>query len=607
MPQTPPTTKVISRWFLPGLCVVVPLAVFALFTFVSPRPYYVFLTDIEPDYYYNARLVLDGKPTGLHHPGTLIYYLAAVVLKLVGPELGQTQHFFNLCYFIVALASIGGLLFFWKRLLQNLPLGIGALVLVLALGWPSWLSYSNYFGADSFTIALGLPVSALLWHLFTLPSPVSRRQLILAGAGLGLVLAVKMTFAPFAAAALGGIFVGQLLQPALPWTGFHGKAWLAIRKMLFLAIGLTAAFILGITPSWLKFLAIWYKTLQRPDAHVASRGVPAALAHAAGLLFNANPLLTLLFIIVTGLFIFTTFNLFRSKINPSDSPLPSGAFDARSAAAFLGLLLLSFIYCATTALDIDVDPGVVLRNLAPSALFFPLAALFCFQLRPSAATPKNWLTGPSWFLAILAVVTLLAGVYLENKSRLSLVEVRSREIAATKAGLQPYEVPGSRLAFWTSSGQNDLGEASFHFWGNYHYGDQLYYPFLQKEFPQLTFFQLRNATRIFLDEKSPPTTSAGKPPGRLKALWAQIKDELFSVDLSSPLDGGYFYEGIGSEKPGLIAFTASQMDDPSVRPLTIDGLEKILAETYGPMTVSHVKFGETEWLLFKPLPLTKKS
>ncbi len=297
--------KVASRWFLPGLCVSVPLALFVLFTYIYPRPYYVFETDIEPDYYYNARLVLDGQPTGLHHPGTLIYYLGALVLKMTGTELDHTQQFLNACYLVVAAASIGGLLIFWRRLLQDMPLGIGALTLVLAMAWPTWLNYSNYFGADSFTLAVGLPVSALLWRLFATPHHKSWWLFALTGASLGLALSIKMTFVPFVAAAFGGVGIGQLLQSGSTWTGATGKLSRAIQRTLQMTVGLVVSFIICITPAWAKALAVWYQTFRRPDVKTAGFGAIPALGDAAHLLFEANPLLTLLFASVSVWFVFT--------------------------------------------------------------------------------------------------------------------------------------------------------------------------------------------------------------------------------------------------------------------------------------------------------------
>jgi len=56
--------------------------------------------------------------------------------------------------------------------------------------------------------------------------------------------------------------------------------------------------------------------------------------------------------------------------------------------------------------------------------------------------------------------------------------------------------PPARLAFWTGPSTDLLGEASFHFWGNYRYADDAFDRELVDRFPNLTFFRGLREMRI---------------------------------------------------------------------------------------------------------------
>tara|TARA_B100000427_G_scaffold198739_1_gene165173 strand:+ start:198 stop:497 length:300 start_codon:yes stop_codon:yes gene_type:complete len=78
---------------------LLPIFVTLYTTFISPRPYYIYSGDAEPDYYYNAKLIHSGqKIDSMHHPGIPAMYLLAFIMKIVGASVDKTQFVFNVSY-----------------------------------------------------------------------------------------------------------------------------------------------------------------------------------------------------------------------------------------------------------------------------------------------------------------------------------------------------------------------------------------------------------------------------------------------------------------------------------------------------------------------------
>jgi hypothetical protein len=240
-------------------------------TFVAPRPYYVTDIDSEQDYYYNAQMAASHLALSVHHPGTPVHQLGRVILTVVGPELERTQQFLDVAYLIAALASVIAIATFMRLVMRDEPFGASLLALACIVAWPPFLTYLNNFGTDSFIVAAGLPTLAWFWASLDQPIGRARRALIFAGVGLGLCLAVKMTFVPVVAAvgtaALARAWIRAPRDRSLPQ-----RVRAALAGILPLVGSAVLAYLAVTMPIWGRLSLIWWQTLHRPDAFPQGEG-----------------------------------------------------------------------------------------------------------------------------------------------------------------------------------------------------------------------------------------------------------------------------------------------------------------------------------------------
>ena len=272
---------------------------------VSPRPYTISEIDIEHDYYYNARLIAQGQPLGSsHHPGTPVYYLSSVLLRLSGLELAKTQRFLDIAYGMVALASAGALVFFCLKVLRRGSFGAAVTALGLLLSWPPVMSYWTYYGADSWSLCLGLLAVSFFWIDVSSPDR-SVMPGILSGAAAGIGLAVKMTFLP--------LVLSLLVGKAVLTAGRCGRGWregspgrprrLGTALVSAAALPVAAALSYGLVtlPIIGRLPAVWLQTFQREEVRPPAGAFAASLGAGLVDLWRWNPALVVAAaLVVTG-------------------------------------------------------------------------------------------------------------------------------------------------------------------------------------------------------------------------------------------------------------------------------------------------------------------
>src|SRR3989344_9508042 len=102
-----------SRLILISLAVLYLAALFLYAAVLVPRPYYIQTTDLENDYYYNARLMYRDLPSYfVQHPGTPLYYFLSKLMLLAGDDLAATQRILGLGYLFLMLFNFSALLIF---------------------------------------------------------------------------------------------------------------------------------------------------------------------------------------------------------------------------------------------------------------------------------------------------------------------------------------------------------------------------------------------------------------------------------------------------------------------------------------------------------------
>lgn len=522
------------------IALAAPLCFYVYTAWLAPRPYFVREMDLEPDYYYNSLVAHAGDPVpGTHHPGTPVYYLGALLLTVSGTGVENTQRFFTLSYFVIALLTGAGLVAFVRLTLRRTPFGISLLALASILVWPPWLTFMNHFGSESFIVAFGMPTLAVFWKSLECGG-VSRRRLLLAsGVGVGLCLATKMTFLPVAAALGAATFAGALL-------GRRGElrdGWACASRVCRDAAGRAGWFLLGTVVSFAVWTApiasrlprVAYVTLKRPEAYPSGPPIASFVAVYKHLV-EANWVFALSLIVMCGLFVVvlsgyarTAFAASSSRSREMTRVTDEGCFDVSTASICLALLAGGFWYAMTSSVTVvkGYEAGIGLRNVSACALFVPfmVASLWTVLTRWHRA---RWTASP-WFQigsALLALLMLGSGVRFHAVRRHTFIASQEALMTAVDKHLAAFRAPGARIAFWNGV-SNDIvaREASFHFLGDMTYAFGRFDKALLRAYPDYTLFDIRYATALERDAAPPqPTLHATRSKfGALgSAAWSLI-------------------------------------------------------------------------------------
>ena len=576
--------KLTKNTFLIVFAVAVPLIYFILVTLIFPRPYFLQPADVEQDYYYNSKLMFNGfPPFSIHHPGTPVHSLGALILGLVGDDLSHAQDFFNVAYFTVAIANMAGLIIISKWIFKDNPIGFSLLAIFSVLSFPGWLTYSHTFGADSFLTPVILALLTCFW--VSLDLPIIKRVTLWAVAGglSGLSMAIKLTSLP--------VFFVVLVSSWIHATITSRNAEQGSRLLWFqyfvMPVASIASFLLFILPTFARLPQIFINLFQRHETHPLSIS-PYALFQSLRPLGLAPYLFSyaLLIVAVVAVFIFV---FARNLLNSVAKKKPYYADNMFIRGLSLFFLLLAFGYTlisvergvAYTA--VSFDPGVFLRNTMPSILFMPFAIAFICQ-DYKARKKANPINGINWMAAAIGVITfgVVCGGYMHHRAE--FIQYMNTTTILNVETIRGYADPGTRIAVWDGSPGNLLGKASFHFWGNYAYAREFFDEELLKQYPDYTYLKLREVNRLITHEPY-----AASSPGLL-GLWKKVFPSPYYIPHNDELITG---ENSGA-KISLLTFPTQELDTEKV---LMPDLLLLIRERFGEYAVIEREIGNINWVI----------
>jgi hypothetical protein len=560
------------------LCIIVLIGpiFFSLYTsYVQPRPYYIREMDLEPDYYYNSRMVHDGKTVpGIHHPGTPIYYLGSFLLGITGDSVDETQHFFNLAYLLVAIMTGTAMVIFIFLIVRQAPIGVSLLCLVSLFVWPPFLTFMNHFGSESFIVAFGLPTIAIFWKSLELRGTGQKRLLFICGLWVGLCLSTKMTFLPVAVAIGFACFFGTLMKDAKKSL----RKEILSTELIFDAVGSLSLIIAGAVLSFATCTApvlfrlpkLFYLTMSRPEAY-PSGNIVIQFLEVYGYLLKANWLFALFIAVLLAVFFLTLVWSVCTKPtrNPSKLLHPireEGYFDSITAALFLAVSTVGFFYCIPSSIGVvrGYEAGIGLRNISPSALFLPFMIVYIWKVFGCKGGLSG--KGPRWLqvgMVLLALGLSVNGIGSHVARRNFFIEEQKRVMTAVERRVSELRSPNTRVAFWNGVSNDIIAcEASFHFLGDMTYAFNHYDNELLHKFIDYTMFDIRFATHI---ERQPSAESKQMrtPEGsRVQSRYGFLGDFLWNL-ISCPDPYAKHYEnfiGEGAIVPvSLIIFPEKEL------------------------------------------------
>jgi hypothetical protein len=574
---------------------------------VSPRPYFISEIDIEQDYYYNARLLARGLSIGSsHHPGTPVYCFSSYLLRISGVEVEDTQRFFSVAYWVVAIASAAVVLYFCLTVLRGVRPWAAVTAVTLLFSWPPVLSYWTYYGADSWSFGLSLLMVSLFWNDLSSRGG-SKTRAMLCGTVAGAGLAVKMTFLPLVLSVLLAEVVR--MATAMRRTSRDGAGGRKRRlreagaHSAVLTAALAGTYFAATAPILGRLAGMWYDTFHRPDVKPPTGDFAVSLASTVTALWSWNPALVL-----SGSFIIVAFvhagislsarSLRRAPEEETPAEDPNGHFDYAASGVFLSALLLALFY--TLASSAGVTPGaelgIRLRNTAPTALVLPMMILFVERARLESS--RSWLRRKTgWSLAMLgAAAFVLAWVAISGHRRTFVATrmARSREVRAQFA--PPAEGP-QRVAFWTGAADDHFGEVSFHFWGNYRYGHDQFDEELLRRFPGHALLRLRDMARIR------DAGLARAPRGRATSRYGKLGDAAWEIIHWVPPYRRELALVTGEEtriRPSTLVFAESQLFE--LRGVALPAYVEALERRFGPLRLERKVIAGEIWIILEAAP-----
>ena len=200
-------------------------------------------------------------------------------------------------------------------------------------------------------------------------------------------------------------------------------------------------------------------------------------------------------------------------------------------------------------------------------------------------------------LAATGLVVVLTAVGAHVRQRNQFVAEHGAIIAETQHKLASIARPPARIAFWTESSQDFMGEVSFHFWGNYRYANSHFDSVLLRWFPQYTLFRLRNVRRLAYDSlDAAAVATVGSRYGRIGDLYWRFRHRLFQDREHYSRIGGMLSGG-DSVAIIAIAFPEEEMDE--LPPMSEEELIARVGRWFDVPSVSHESVGGVPWLFFR--------
>lgn len=514
-------------WILPsgpsvlsGCIVLLVAGLYVWMTYLEPRPYSIIMTDVEVDYYYNARLAHQGLPVaGIHHPGTPVHFLGALIFATVGADIALAQDFFNLAYAVLGALSILALLFFVRTTLEDLPPGVAFLALASVVAWPTFSFYLNKFGADAFVVISGLPAITFFWRALGKELIPRYRHLFLCGVFVGLSLAIKMSFVPLAVALLAGctirVFIAFFcyLAEGRRLAGFWPYALLP----LAMPAGAWLTFRLLTLPIHERLPEIWREMSGGSGLTFGLQEMAGRAGNVLLAMATANWLLVCVLIAIVCAFLFCVCalvhrSLFSPGIRGTLLSVTRERFDHLSGAAFLliavptVLLLLATEASATRTALVGVGQG--LRNVYPVALVFPFVIVFCWRtyfVHRDGFIIRNKFFQPALLVISLLVIAQTVSVFLQERH--GFIRLHAKRIENAQKAIMQNLPPGTRVAVWDGTVMHALGEVSFHWWGNYRYARSSFDADLGSAYPSFTQFRLLDLEARFKEKQDSNTVT----------------------------------------------------------------------------------------------------
>jgi hypothetical protein len=547
--------------FYPLLAVVILLA-------IHLRPYYCWQTDVESDYYYNAKLIHAGKlPLSTLHPGTPVQYISAGIMAITGDAPRIAQSYFNISYIILALLQSLLIAFFARKVYRhfgnNYLLAFICLMLILAA--PSFYTFLLYLSPENLSFILSW--IALLYFWIYLDN-TKLQNLVYAFVFLGISLTVKFSVLP--------ILISMLLVFAV-----YVLRQLVFRKRLLWKDILIAVLALGI--SFFIFTVGVYRYMPVMIRSIIQRTLRTGS-------FDRNNLLPLLknmlhdtpiyfCFILAGALLLLWVLLVSVKKTVESLRAPENTLFEKILLS--GLLFLFFIVTASKT-EFVTSINVDLRNAVPCLIFIPFT-LFLVHDRISNIQKAS--KAVSTVIAVVCVVicSLILALHIKHEKQWVSKQLETQQQVAAK--VKELNTQNLKLSFWDDDDNGGwFGPASFHYWGNFRYAGGLFDKELTEAFPTYSFIKFR---KMHFGENKKNGTAAKQLLLIYRMLGMANRKPVYTLPQDSVFSDG-------NMMPKLAFFEADEL-----KSYTFSDLERYFSQSYTATNFREFTIGDKKFLLME--------
>jgi hypothetical protein len=444
---------------------------FFFFTnYLEPRYYFLTLfTDVENDYYYNAKLLFNNHSVeSVYHPGSIIFFISSLIFHITGDELTTAQIFFRYNYIIIIitnlLASIYALKYFFNT---KQPSFIFLFFITSIFVWPSYYVYLERLSSDAYMAPVAIFMSIYFFKLVE-KEKIGLKNLIILGIWAGLAAAIKITIIPI----ISLIALYFLIFSDCDYFSFKKLKFNFKKTIIFLSSSLVS-FVIFFLPSLnlfniKKFILLFFKKI---ITNSDSENISIFLQIYYSII-NLNFFLIILFFIL----MIIISNLFTESKKNQKLIFLSSSF-----------LLLFFYYLKTVELDQyffnKKNNLVEFYKYRQGMCLIPFLLLSVIKLINSNKVNYKMLELRNIINSLLIFIIILnTSSYFKKRSQ--DITKNAEHIKKNQEFINKY-YSTANLAIWLEQGSPiDYGDASFHNWGNYKYGKQKFNDEVLNKFPK---------------------------------------------------------------------------------------------------------------------------
>lgn len=230
---------------------------------VWPRPFWAHFYDPETIHFYAGLHLLRGKvPENVDNPGTPLQMVSAVMAAVTGATPARYEAFLAAAHGLELLLLIAGAAILFRGVLAGAPLPARVAGVWLYFCAPQALERMDVWSPEVLYLPLGAAALAAFRRWIDAPSP---RMAAVTGAAIGLAIACKFVFLPWAAALVLTMLVRR-----------------RVRDAVASAAGTAAGFVIGTLPVVTQYAFIVRRLLFLSSDEHSDENWPALLLGSQG-------------------------------------------------------------------------------------------------------------------------------------------------------------------------------------------------------------------------------------------------------------------------------------------------------------------------------------